>query len=106
MGAISRDFSTNFAQQCKAFSRAPLLPKDNLFKNIFEKLKAAAQGAGIANDICIKFCLLVALASMFRFQQSAGKVWAQFHHNLCMFIVSCICTNLMYIAYTSHAFVK
>ena len=24
--------------------------------------------------------LLVALASMFRLQQSAGKVWTQFHH--------------------------
>ena len=31
-GAFSRDFTTNLAPQCRAFSRASLLQTDNLFK--------------------------------------------------------------------------
>ena len=54
-GAFSGDFTTNFARQCRAFSRALKI----------EKLKAplfrGPEGAGATNDWCIKnrnvFCL-------------------------------------------------
>ena len=41
-GVFSRDFSTNSAPQCRAFSRAPFLPKEYLLRTYLkiEKLKA------------------------------------------------------------------
>ena len=51
-GAFSRDFTTNLARQCRAFSRALKI----------EKLKAplfrGPKGAGATNDWCIKIYII------------------------------------------------